>query len=117
MISKHFSRSEFACQCGCGFDTVDHELINVLEDVRELYGPVNINSGSRCVKHNKAVGGSDKSQHLYGKAADIVTTESAIIVVANYLEKTYPDKYGIGRYTNPSRIHIDVRPDKARWSK
>ncbi|EAS4214514.1 serine/threonine protein kinase, partial [Salmonella enterica] len=26
MISKYFKRSEFACKCGCGQDTVDAEL-------------------------------------------------------------------------------------------
>lgn len=35
--------------------------------------------------------------------------------VANYLEKKYTKKYGIGRYK--SRTHIGVRHTKARWDK
>jgi len=52
-LSKHFYRDEFACQCGCGFDTVDHELVKILEDVRKTFNaPVHISSGCRCEKHN-----------------------------------------------------------------
>ncbi|BEB16509.1 hypothetical protein VEE45_23520 [Escherichia coli] len=47
MLSKHFSRKEFKCKCGkCDYDTIDAELLVILEDVREHFGkPVIINSG------------------------------------------------------------------------
>lgn len=113
-LSFHFSRSEFACRCGCGFDTVDHELIGVLEALRDRFGAtVSINSGCRCATHNQAEGGSPKSQHLLGKAADVVVTGVLADKVADYLESAYPDKYGIGRYKG--RTHIDVRAAKSRW--
>ena len=45
---------------------------NVLEPLRVAMGePVKINSGYRCEKLNKAVGGVYNSQHLKGQAADI----------------------------------------------
>lgn len=45
---------------------------NVLDPLREWYGkPVYINSGYRCVKLNKAVGGVSNSYHVKGMAADI----------------------------------------------
>lgn len=44
----------------------------ILDPLREKYGkPVRVNSGYRCDKLNKAVGGSNTSQHKYGLAADI----------------------------------------------
>ena len=43
----------------------------VLQPVRNQFGPVSINSGYRCPKLNKAVGSSNKSQHMVGQAADI----------------------------------------------
>lgn len=44
----------------------------ILEPLRAHYRqPIQILSGFRCPALNKAVGGSDKSQHLYGEAADI----------------------------------------------
>ena len=71
-LSAHFSRSEFACKCGCGFDTVDVKLIQVLEAIRSAVGkPLIIKSGCRCLSHNIRVGGAKKSQHLFGRAADI----------------------------------------------
>ena len=49
------------------------ELVNkVLDPLREMYGkPITVNSGYRCVKLNRAVGGVPTSQHVRGEAADI----------------------------------------------
>ena len=45
---------------------------NVLDPLRDEYGkPIYVNSGYRCEKHNKAVGGVPRSQHMLGQAADI----------------------------------------------
>lgn len=45
---------------------------NVLDPLREIYGkPITVNSGYRCPKVNKAVGGSATSDHVKGFAADI----------------------------------------------
>jgi hypothetical protein len=43
----------------------------VLQPVRDHFGPIAINSGYRGVVLNKAIGGSWKSQHCQGQAADI----------------------------------------------
>lgn len=43
----------------------------VLQPVRDHFGPVKINSGFRCLKLNRAIGSRDTSQHLSGEAADI----------------------------------------------
>jgi len=115
-ISKYFSRKEFSCECGCGFAAVDVELLKVLEDVRTyFFNPVIINSGCRCMTHNKAIGGSKKSKHILGIAADIVVENIPAEAVYYYLEKKYPNKYGIGRYD--ARTHIDIRLQKARWNE
>lgn len=115
-LSQHFSRSEFECKCGqCrGYDTVDSELLNVLERLRVFYGkPITINSGHRCPEHNKAIGGSKNSQHLLGRAADIDIVGIAPYQVQDILFHWYPDKYGIGCYSNFT--HIDTRSWKSRW--
>lgn len=45
---------------------------NVLDPLREAYvKPIRVNSGFRCEKLNKKVGGSKTSDHLHGMAADI----------------------------------------------
>ena len=114
-LSNNFWRYEFACRCGCGFDTVDAELIRVLEDLRAKLGGrrVHINSGCRCPGHNRDEGGADDSMHLQGKAADFWVDDVHPDIVADYLEDLYPDCYGIGRYVG--RTHLDVRKGKVRW--
>ena len=45
---------------------------NILDPLREAYGkPIVINSGYRCEKLNKKVGGAQTSDHMKGMAADI----------------------------------------------
>ena len=114
-LSKNLSRSEFACKCGrCGFDTADVELVGMVQDVRDHFGTtVIITSACRCPKYNKAVGGGDKSQHLLGRAADIVVPGVSPAEVHRYLFDKYPDQYGLGRYD--TFTHVDSRRGPARW--
>ena len=113
-LSTYFKRSEFACKCGCGFDAVDVELLDVLEYLREHFNrPVVINSACRCEAHNRFVKGAKNSIHVRGKAADVRVQGIEPAEVATYLEQKYPDKYGIGRY--PSFTHIDVRAIRSHW--
>ena len=44
---------------------------NVLEPLREQFGPIIIGSGFRCPALNTAVGGVKNSQHKSGEACDI----------------------------------------------
>ena len=113
-LSSHFYRKEFACKCGCGGDTVDVELLRVLDQLRMRWmAPVIITSGYRCAAHNAKVGGAPDSQHLVGKAADIAVRGISAETIADYLDDQYPGRYGIGRY--PTWTHIDVREREARW--
>lgn len=116
MISRYFKRKEFECKCGkCGQDTVDAELLAILEDVREHFGkPVIINSANRCPAHNKKVGGASRSIHITGKAADIVVKGVSPDIVHSYLDSKYPNQYGLGKYK--TFTHIDSRGYKARWN-
>ena len=114
-LANNFSRNEFACNCGCGFDTVDAELLKVLRGIRMFFrSEVIINSGCRCTKHNTSVGGSPQSMHLIGRAADITVAGFVAEEVQWYLTGMYMDKYGIGSYK--SFTHVDTRSGgKARW--
>lgn len=114
-LSPHFNRSEFACRCGCGFNTVDHELLSVLEEMRMYYlRPVFINSACRCLEHNREVGSKDTSQHVRARAADVRVEGVEPPQVQSYLQAIYPYVYGIGAYT--TFTHIDTRSGgPARW--
>ena len=74
---RFFIEKEFVCKC-CGQlppfakENVEALVDNVLDPAREKFGgPIIVNSGYRCPKHNKAVGGVTGSQHLLGQAADV----------------------------------------------
>lgn len=85
-MMKHFSmneltRSETAERLGIRNNPdekvrsrLEQLVENTLDPLREAYGkPINVNSGYRCPRLNKAVGGSANSGHMYGFAADITT--------------------------------------------
>ena len=113
-ISPNFYRHEFACKCGCGFNTVDVELLTLCETVRQINGhkPIEPNCGCRCQKHNIEVGGSQGSQHLKGRAADLPCDYPEIVY--KELCKRYPDEYGFGLYG--WGVHVDSRSkNSARW--
>ena len=124
-LTDNLSRKEMACNCGCGFDTVDIALAETLQDCvdhfREKYGACKliITGPNRCPTHNEANGGAENSQHLYGKAADHKLFFSGVQIppreVCDYYDSTYPNSLGVGLYHN--RVHVDVRAIKARWSK
>lgn len=73
---------EFECRDGCVMPASARENIealveNVLDPARERLGmPIRVNSGYRCAKHNRKVGGVAASQHLLGEAADVVPVNS-----------------------------------------
>ena len=121
-LSKNIWRYEVACQCGCGFDTIDTETIGVVQeccdyfanhlDINRVY--LTITSGARCSSHNEKVGGSKNSQHLYARAIDFRIRGISPEDVLKYLLNKYPDLYGIGDYG--TFTHLDTRTGSpARW--
>ena len=115
-IGPHFKYDEFRCKC-CGQlppQGIDPNLILKLEILRMLLGdkPIIIRSGYRCPAHNKAVNGADDSQHMYGRAADIIINGVSPSEVALVAEIVFYDG-GLSRYKGFT--HVDVRGKKARW--
>lgn len=124
-LSEHFNREEFACKgefCDChgAFNTVDSELLRILEVIRSHFDrPITINSACRCLGHNRAVGGAmpdsggfGGSQHLYGRAADIVVDGIDPKLVYELADQMLVG--GLGAYD--TFTHIDTRTNQqARW--
>jgi len=75
--------------------------------------PITITSACRCETHNRNVGGSEKSKHKLGIAADIQVKDTPPNEVYSYIDGCYPDTLGLGSYNNFT--HVDVRHDRARW--
>ena len=121
-LSKDFERWEFACRCGCGFATPTPLIVELLQDLRNQYeGPIHISSGCRCKAHNRVEGGRKHSQHLRGGAADIWVDRHFERLYAIAVE-IFKD-HGLGLYLDGtvegrkrSRLHVDDRPYRARWT-
>lgn len=61
--------------------------VNVLEPIRERFGPVVVTSGYRGPELNRMVGSSSSSQHLKGEAADIEVPGMSNGDLARWIEK------------------------------
>lgn len=116
-ISANFVSTEFDCHGkGCCDKTpIDYELVKILQSVRNHFKvPVTVNCGYRCPKHNSEISGASKtSQHMSGKAGDIVVKGVHPVSVARYVESLSGYKGMIGCYTwddsGKGFCHIDTR--------
>lgn len=115
-LTQHFSREEFACHCGCGKDDISLKVVQLAEDVRTHFAsPTVINSGCRCLEHNREQGSKDTSQHVKGLAADLAVKGIDPKEVADYIQNKEGFVGGLGRYRNFT--HIDTRGTQARWGR
>lgn len=139
-LSQNLSTSEFICKCGCGQDIINDQLVHVLQDTVDYFTStmctssdrvqILIHSGNRCNRHNLVEGGSPRSRHIKGQAADFALYyvqpavestfgyETKMIVnpgrVAEHLESKFPTNCGIGYYHG--RTHFDVsQSGRRRW--
>lgn len=95
-----FTRSESAKRHGVSNEPTSEHLANIkilcekiLEPIRMKFGAINISSGYRSKVLNHYIGGSLRSQHCEGKAADIdmdgmgsVTNKQIFEYIKNELE-------------------------------
>lgn len=121
-LTKNFSESEFDCNDGSDMpeDVLNnvHDLADNLQQLRDFTDrSITVNSGYRSPDYNKKIGGAKHSQHLLGKAADIVVDGLTPMEVADLLEGLIRigaiSQGGIGIYD--SFTHYDIRETKARW--
>lgn len=132
-ISKNFNLDEFIVSVVATNNHIDNtptqDIIDniatlvkkVLQPARERFRkPIFINSGYRCEKLNKIVGGVKTSQHLTGKAADITAGSKKLNKELFNLIKDY---YVFDQLINEkdySWIHVsynDVRNRMEAFSK
>ena len=124
-LFPNFTRDEFACGCGCGFDEIDPLIVTTLQRLRdEVQRPVIVNSGCRCKSHNAAVKGAPQSQHMQGKAADIRIDGMTSRQIFDVIRRLYLDGeiyVGYVYAINGNSIHVDVRAPQSqvvrRWKR
>ena len=137
-LTENFYLIEFRCKDGTlvpeALIPVVTELAQNLQVIRdELTSkigkdcPININSAYRTSSHNREIGGSTRSQHLRGTAADIwagrkrrdgtkeyfVSPSDLHGIIEDLIKSGKIKQGGLGKYN--SFTHYDIRGTRARW--
>ena len=122
-LTENFNREEFDCADGSEMPIEVQlniaELAVQLEIIRSHFNaPIKINSAYRSPEHNRKIGSNDSSQHILGKAADIVVKGVAPDDVYDAIEFLISEglvkEGGLGRYN--TFTHYDIRGTRARWN-
>ena len=123
-MTKNFSKSEFDCSDGSDMNiAIYHNMVKVanqLQILRNYIGkPITINSGYRSEEYNASIkGSSKKSQHVMGRAADIVVKGMKPLEVHTTIELLIDKgdmlQGGLGLYKG--FVHYDIRGIKVRWN-
>lgn len=122
-----FTRSESAKRHGVSNEPTAEHIKNikilcekVLEPIRMKFGPIIISSGYRSKVLNHYIGGSLRSQHCEGKAADIDMdgmNDVLNIDIFNYIKNNLEfDQliYEFGNPLNPDWVHVSYNEGKNR---
>jgi hypothetical protein len=132
-LSENFTLAEFTksqTAIRMGIDNTPEEehlenakalFENVVQPVREQFGPTTINSGYRGPALNEAVGGSSKSQHCKGQAVDIEVPGVPNAEVAEWIEENLDfDQLILEFYTpgipDSGWVHVSYNGDANRKS-
>lgn len=105
-------------------DRLTDLCINVLDPIRKYFGqPLRVSSGFRSIKVNRSVGGSSRSQHKLGMAADIEVDGVSNYNLAKWIEENiifdqlilefYYPKDGI----HSGWVHVSFNKESNRGSK
>ena len=90
--------------------------VQVIEKVREQFGPVTITSAYRALAYNLAVGGEKASWHMKNVACDIQCRQATPEQVGQFLKNLRATGFfsgGIGIYG--SFVHVDTRGTNVDW--
>ena len=117
-LSENFRVGEFACKDGTDLIKIDTALVSILQRIRNWAGAsVVISSGYRTPSHNASIGGSSKSKHISGMAADIYIKGRAksITEISKFAEAIGVP--GIERNEDANYVHLDTRTVRYYWRR
>ena len=118
-----FTHSQTAARRGIdnqlALDTPVHSHLlrlcrQLLQPLRDALGPVYISSGYRSPSLNRAIGGSKRSQHTQGQAADIIVRGHSPYQVCRWVEDNLREYdqliHEYGEWTHLSCVNLDQAP-------
>ena len=127
-MTKNFSyfemiKSSTAGRMGVSNEPTTEHVINlvnlcnfILQPVREEFGPIRISSGYRSPALNAKIGGSGKSQHCNGEAADFESSRISNPKLAAWIAKNLEFDQLIlefydGKNPNSGWVHCSYKKD------
>ena len=127
-MTKNFSyfemiKSSTADRMGVSNEPTTEHVINlgnlcnfILQPVREEFGPIRISSGYRSPALNAKIGGSGKSQHCNGEAADFESSRISNPKLAAWIAKNLEFDQLIlefydGKNPNSGWVHCSYKKD------
>ena len=107
-MTKNFKIQEFECKGGCDMPLEVYE--NIIKLASQLQFLRDYNA--------QISGSSKKSQHQYGKAADITIQSlkpaEVYRIIEDLIDMGHMLQGGLGLYD--TFVHYDIRKTKARWN-
>jgi len=123
-LTAHFHIREFDCHDGRKVPLIAVPALtrlcrDLLEPLRVTFGPAHVLSGYRPKDYNAKIGGAKFSQHIYELTPDSVAADMVFATGNPQAWARAADRLGaggVGRYDRAGFVHIDNRPDRARWT-
>jgi len=97
-----------------------HLCVTILQPLRDMIGPVKVNSGYRGSALNKFVGGSWSSQHCKGEAADIEVDKVSTKDLAKMINRNFDFDQIILEFYDPNEgphsgwVHVSTKKEGNR---
>ena len=90
------------------WENIERLAVNVLQPVRDQFGPIRITSGFRSVELCSAIGSSANSNHARGEAADIepVNDDVTLTEIMDWIDKNLDYRELIAEYFPDGWIHV-----------
>lgn len=119
-VSHHLNSNDFDCKCprkACDKTIVSIDLIEAIEELWALVGPLQIEDGFRCEPMNldPLVCGARDSRHILGTGADLKSLKglNGNLLARKAEEVLLFERGAIG--IGVGKIHVDIRPERSRW--
>ena len=116
------STGQTACNCGCGENNFDRNILVAVEALRDKYWlsrAVNYHCVCRCPTHNAAVGGAAHSRHISDLANGIKCDAADFDIEGidpHIVRVTIDAEWDHGMELNTDTwVHLDLRSPRARF--
>lgn len=98
-------------------DNLERLCVNILQPVRDQFGPIYVLSGYRSKELNKAVNGSIHSNHLIGCAADIepINEDVTLLDILEWIDNNLKYRELIAEFYPYGWNHVAYRQDQNNY--